>query len=162
MCLVTQMVRAPVRCSEDCEQHKLAVCLSDHLPMTVCLAVSVLCSFYLFCRPVLLDYLIAEVVRVPDPIGDIFIFSKYVGLYPAPTLSPKKYKEYQAYPKYLKFSNPKHIFQYCTLTLRKALKSIGMTSQKVQKIIHNFIRSLNILFIFLTHLPFQKKKKKKK
>ena len=98
MCLVAQMVRAPVQCSEGCEQHNLAACLpaylSVHLPMTVCLAVSVHCSFYLFCRPVLLDYQVAQVVRVPDPIGDTFIFSKYVGLYPVSTLFPKKYKEY--------------------------------------------------------------------
>ena len=51
--------------------------------------------------PVLLDYLEAQVVKVPDPIGDTFIFSKYVGLYPASTLFPKKYKEYEAYPKIL-------------------------------------------------------------
>ena len=105
MCLVAlpQVVRAPVQCSEGCEQHNLAVCLpaylSVHSPMTVCLAVSVLCSFYLFCRPVLLDYLEAQVVRVPDPTRDTFIFSKCVGLYSASTLLPKKYKEYQAYPK---------------------------------------------------------------
>ena len=100
---MAQMVRAHVQCFEGCEQHNLAVCLPAylfvHLPMTVYLAVSVLCSFYLFCRPVLLDYLVAQVVRVPDPIGDTFIFSKYVGLYPASTLFPKKYKEYQAYQK---------------------------------------------------------------
>ena len=50
----------------------------------------------------MLDYLVAQVVRVPDPIGDTFIFSKYVGFYPASTPPPpkkKKYKEYQAYPK---------------------------------------------------------------
>ena len=63
------------------------------------LAVSVICSFDFFCRPVLLDYLVAQVVRVPDPIRDTFIFSKYVGLDPASTLYPQKYKEYQAYPK---------------------------------------------------------------
>ena len=99
MCLVAQAVRAPVQCSEGCEQHNLAVCLpaylSVHLPMTVCLAVTVHCSFYLFCRPVLLDYLVAQVVRVPDPIGDTFI----LGLYPASTLFLKNFKEYQAYPK---------------------------------------------------------------
>ena len=103
MCLVTQVVRAPVQCSEGCERHNLAVCLpaylSVHLPMTVCLAVSVLCSFNLFCRSLLLDYLVAQVVRVPDPIGDTFIFSKYVGLYPASTLFPQEYKEYQAHQK---------------------------------------------------------------
>ena len=103
MCLLAHVVRAPAQCSEGCEKHNLAVCLpaylSVHSPMTVCLAVSVLCSFYLFCRPVLRDYLTARVVRVPDPTGDTFIFSKYVGLYPASTLFPKKYKEYQAYPK---------------------------------------------------------------
>ena len=77
MRLVAQVVRAPVQCFEGCEQHNLAVCLpadlSIHLPMTVCLAVSVHCSFYLFCRPVLLDYLVVQVVRVPDPIRDTFI-----------------------------------------------------------------------------------------
>ena len=103
MCLVAQVVRAPVQSSEGCEQHNLAVCLpahlSVHLPMTVCLAVSVHCSFYLFCRPVLLDYLVAHVVKVSDPSGDTLKFSKYVGLYQASTLFPKKYKEYQAYPK---------------------------------------------------------------
>ena len=103
MCLVAQVVRAPVLCSEGCEQHNLTVCLpaylSAHLPMSVCLAVSALSSFYLFCRPVLLDYLVAQVVRVPDPIGDTFNLSKYVGLYPASTHFPQKYKEYQAYPK---------------------------------------------------------------
>ena len=123
MCLVAQVVRAPVQCSEGCEQHNLAVCLpaylSVHLPMTVCLAVSVHCSFYLFCRPVLLYYLVAQVVRVPDSIGDTFIFSKCVGLYPASTLSPKNIRNIRHTQKYLKFSNPKHIFQYCTLTLKK-------------------------------------------
>ena len=78
MCLVAQVVRALVQCSEGCEQHNLTVCLpaylSVHLPMTVCLAVSVLCSFYLFCWLVLLDYLVDQVVRVPDPIRDTFIF----------------------------------------------------------------------------------------
>ena len=103
MCLVIQVVRAPGQCSEGCEQHNLSVYLpaylSVHLPMTVCLAVSVHCSFYLFCRPVLLDYLVAQVVRVPDPIWDTFNFSKYVGLYPASILFPQKYEEYLAYPK---------------------------------------------------------------
>ena len=138
MCLVAQVVRAPVQCSEGCEQHNLAVCLpaylSEHLPMNVCLAVSVHCSFYLFCRPVLLDYLVAQLVRVPDPIRDTFIFSKYIGLYPASTLFPQNIRNIGHTQKYLKFSNPKLIFQYCTLTLRKALKCIEMTPQKVQKI----------------------------
>ena len=77
-CLVAQVVRAPIQCSEGCKRHNLAVCLpaylSVHLSMTICLAVLVLCSFNLFCMPVLLDYLEAQVVRVPDPIGDTFIF----------------------------------------------------------------------------------------
>ena len=79
MCLVAQVVGAPVQCSEGCEQHYLAVCLpaylSVFLPMAVCLSVSVLFSFDFFCRPVLLDYLVAQVVSVPDPIGDTFNFS---------------------------------------------------------------------------------------
>ena len=69
--------------------------------MTVCLAVSVLKLLALFTcgRPVLLDYLVVQVVRVPEPIGDTFIISKYVGLCPASTLfPPPKKKEYQAYP----------------------------------------------------------------
>ena len=78
MSLVAQVLGAPVQCSEGCEQHNLAVCLpaylSVHLPMVVCLAVSVLCSFDFFCRLDLLDYLVAEVVSVPDPIGETFIF----------------------------------------------------------------------------------------
>ena len=94
MCLVDQVVIAPVQYSEDCGQHNLAVCLpaylSVHLPITVCLAASVLCSFYLFCRPVLLDYLVVQVVRVPDPIGDTFIFSKYVGFVPSIYSFPQK------------------------------------------------------------------------
>ena len=45
------------------------------------------------------DYLVAQVVSVPGPIGDTFNFSKYVGLDPASTLYPQKYKEYQGYPK---------------------------------------------------------------
>ena len=49
MCLVAQVVGALVQCFEGCKQHNLAVCLpaylSVHLPMAVCLAVSVLCSF---------------------------------------------------------------------------------------------------------------------
>ena len=85
MCLVAQVVRVPVQCSEGCEQHNLAVCLpaylSVYLPMTVCLAILVLCSFYLFCRHVLLDCPVAQVVGVPHLIGDTFNFSKYVGLY---------------------------------------------------------------------------------
>ena len=56
----------------------------------------------------------------------------------------------------MKFSDPKHIFQHGTLTLRKALNCIEMTPQKVQKLIHNIIIPENILFIFLT--PPQKKK----
>ena len=78
MYLVAQVVRAHVQCSEGCEQHNLAVCLpaylSVHLPMAVCPVVLVLCSLYLFCRPVSLDYLVAQVIRVPDPMGDTFIF----------------------------------------------------------------------------------------
>ena len=60
----------------------------------------------------------------------------------------------------MNFSNPKHIFQYCTLTLRKALKCIEMTHQKLQKIIHNIIIPQNILFIFLTHPPPPQPKRK--
>ena len=92
MYLVAQVVGAPVQCSEGCEQYNLAICLpaylSVHLPMAVCLAVSVLCSFDLFCMPVLLDYVVAQVVNVTDLIGDTFNFSKYVGLDPASTLYP--------------------------------------------------------------------------
>ena len=72
MCLVAQVVGAPVQCSEGCEQHNLAFFLSVHLPMAVCLALSV--CFVLFCRPVLLDYLVSQVVSVPDHILDTFIF----------------------------------------------------------------------------------------
>ena len=103
MCLVAQVVKAPVQCSEGCEQHNLAFCLpaylSVHLPLAVCLPVLVLCAFDFFCRPVLLDYLVVQVLKVPDPIGVTFIFSKYVGLDPASTLYPQKYQEYQAHPK---------------------------------------------------------------
>ena len=92
MYLVVQVVGAPVQCSEGSEQYNLAICLpaylSVHLPMAVCLAVSVLCSFDLFCMPVLLDYAVAQVVNVTDLIGDTFNFSKYVGLDPASTLYP--------------------------------------------------------------------------
>ena len=49
MCLVAQVVGAPVQCSEGCEKHNLAFCmpayLSVHLPLAACLPVSVLCSF---------------------------------------------------------------------------------------------------------------------
>ena len=94
MCLVAQVVRAHVQCSEGCEQHNLAVCLpaylSVHLPMTVCLAVSVHCYFYLFCRPVLLDYLVAQVVRVSDPIGDTFVFFLIRRLVPSIYSFPQK------------------------------------------------------------------------
>ena len=41
MCLVAQVVGAPVQCSEGCEQHNLAISLSVHFPMAVCLAFSV-------------------------------------------------------------------------------------------------------------------------
>ena len=58
---------------EGCEQHNLAVCLPAYLFVHLSMAVF---SFYRFfaCRPVLLDYLVAQVVRVPDPMGDTFIF----------------------------------------------------------------------------------------
>ena len=70
---------------------------------------------------------------MPDYILDTFNVSKYVGLDPASTLYPKKYKEYQAYPKkYLKFSNPKNILRICTLTL-KSPKLIEMTPQNAKK-----------------------------
>ena len=99
----------------------LAVCLpaylSVHLSMAVCLAVSVLCSLYSFCRPVLLDYLVAQVAKVPDHMGDTFVFSKYVGSCPASTLYPKNIRNIRHILKYFKISNPKNIFQFCTLTL---------------------------------------------
>ena len=82
--------------------------------------------------PVLLDYLVAQVVNVSDLIGDTFNFSKYVGLDPASTLYPQKYKILGIPKTYLKFSNPKNIFQICTLTL-KSPKLIEMTPQKVKK-----------------------------
>ena len=44
--------------------------------------------------PVLLDYLVAQVVNVPDLIRDTYNFSKYVGLDQASTLYPQKHKEY--------------------------------------------------------------------
>ena len=79
MDLVAQVVRAHIQCSDGCEQYNLAVCLpaylSVHLPIAVCLVVSALCSLYLFCRPVLLDYLVAQVVRMSDPsVGILYIF----------------------------------------------------------------------------------------
>ena len=55
--------------------------------------------------PVLLDYLVSQVVSVPDHILDTFKFSKYLGLAldPASTLYPQNtYKEYQAYPKHIR------------------------------------------------------------
>ena len=54
MCLVAQVVGAPVQCSEGCEQHNLAISLSVHFPMAVCLAFSVcfvLCPFDFFVCP---------------------------------------------------------------------------------------------------------------
>ena len=86
MCLVAQVVGAPVQCSEGCEQHNLAISLSVHFPMAVCPLL-----FLLFCMPVLLDYLVSQVVSVPDHILDTFKFSKYLGLAldPASTLYPQ-------------------------------------------------------------------------
>ena len=56
----------------------LVVCLSAylsvHLSMAVCLAASVLCSLYSFCRPVLLDYIVAQVTRVPDHMEILSFF----------------------------------------------------------------------------------------
>ena len=103
MCLLAQVVGAPVQCSEGCELHNLAFCLpaylSVHLPLAVCLPVSFFFALLIFCRHVLLDYLVVQVLKVPDPIGVTFNFSKYVGLDPASTLYPQKYQEYQAHPK---------------------------------------------------------------
>ena len=48
--------------------------------------------------PVLLDYLVSQVVSVPDHILDTFKISKYLGF----ALDPAKYKEYQAYPKHIR------------------------------------------------------------
>ena len=48
MCLVAQVVGAPVQCSEGCEQHNLAISLSVHFPMTVCLAFLSVSFFALF------------------------------------------------------------------------------------------------------------------
>ena len=47
MCLVAQVVGAPVQCSEGCEQHNLATPLSVHFPMAICLAFSVVSFFAL-------------------------------------------------------------------------------------------------------------------
>ena len=93
MCLVAQVVGAPVQCSEGCEQHNLAISLSVHFQwLSVSLLLSV--SFFAlltFCMPVLLDYLVSQVVSVPDHILDTFKFSKYLGLAldPASTLYPQ-------------------------------------------------------------------------
>ena len=92
MCLVAQVVGAPVQCSEGCEQHNLAISLSVHfrcLSRFFCLFRSLL--FWLFCMPVLLDYLVSQVVSVPDHILDTFKFSKCLGLAldPASPLYPQ-------------------------------------------------------------------------
>ena len=93
MCLVAQVVGAPVQCSEGCEQHNLAnPCLSTFQWLSISLFLSV--SFFAlltFCVPVLLDYLVSQVVSVPDHILDTFKFSKYLGLAldPASTLYPQ-------------------------------------------------------------------------
>ena len=92
MCLVAQVVGAPVQCSEGCEQHNLAISLSVHFPMAVCFAFSVwFFALLTFFMPVLLDYLVSQVVSVPDHILDTFKFSKYLGLAldPASTLYPQ-------------------------------------------------------------------------
>ena len=93
MCLVAQVVGAPVQCSEGCEQHNLAISLSVHFPMAVCLAFSVcfvLCSFDFFVCYACFARL-SQVVSVPDHILDTFKFSKYLGLAldPASTLYPQ-------------------------------------------------------------------------
>ena len=67
---------------------------------------------------------ISQLIRLTrtSPSGGTFIFfSPYVGLGPASTVHPKKYREYQAPPpkKYLKFLQPPKISLFCTFTLRK-------------------------------------------
>ena len=52
--------------------------------------------------PVLLDYLVSQVVSVPDHILDTFKFSKYLGIGLSIYSLPQKYKEYQAYPKHIR------------------------------------------------------------
>ena len=63
MCLVAQVVGAPVQCSEGCEQHNLAISLSVHFPMAVCLAFPV--CFVL----VLLTFLYACFARLSSISG---------------------------------------------------------------------------------------------
>ena len=112
----------------------------------------VLCSFDFFCMPVLLDYLVSQVVSVPDHIMDTFKFSKYLGLAldPAPTLYPQNIRNIRHTQNI--FEN---IFQIWTLTL-KSPKLIEMTpppkKKNVKKINHNSIISPNI-FIFLISCP---------
>ena len=62
MCLVAQVVGALVQCSEGCEQHYLAISLSVHFPMAVCLAFSV--SFF-----ALLTFLYAYFARLSSISG---------------------------------------------------------------------------------------------
>ena len=65
----------------------------------------------------------------PQGVGTL-IFSSYVGSGQASTVHPKKYQEFQA-PQIdiWNFSNPKIYPPFCTLTFRKTLKCIEMTSK---------------------------------
>ena len=124
MCLVAQVVGAPVQCSEGCEQHNLAISLSVHFPMAVCLTFSVcfvLCSFDFFCMPVLLDYLVSQVVSVPDHILDTLKFSKYLGLAldPASTLYPQNIRNIRHTQNIFELKRPQKHFPNLNIDLKK-------------------------------------------
>ena len=67
--------------------------------------------------PVMLDYLVSQVVSVPDHILDTFKFSKNLGLDPASTLYPQNIRNIRHTQKYLEFSDPKNIFPNLYLDL---------------------------------------------
>ena len=69
--------------------------------------------------PVLLDYLVTQVVSVPDHILDTFKFSKYLGLDPASTLYPQNIRNIRHTQNIFEFERPKKHFPNLYIDLKK-------------------------------------------
>ena len=71
--------------------------------------------------PVLLDYLVSQVVSVPDHILDTFKFSKYLGLAldPASTLYPQNIRNIRHTQNIFELMRPQKHFQNLNIDLKK-------------------------------------------
>ena len=102
--------------------------------------------------PVLLDYLVSQVLSVPDHILETFKFSKYLGLAlnPASTLYPQNIRNIRHTQNIFELKRPQKHFPNLNIDLKKP--QIDRNDPPKRKKNHNFIISPNI-FVFLISCP---------